>query len=131
MNIISKEVEIQHRISTVYDNLITEKESIYEAFLRTEEYHQMVPDDHVLAVFFSEGHWEDVQNGHQQKFVEYDIYCYLVDIVSDYRDIEGYFPEYLDMIANLEQVMLKFAQQENYEVSAIIKRWLQRLIDTL
>lgn len=130
MTIVSKETEIQDRISTVYDNLITEKESIYEAFLHTREHH-LTAHNEILAGFFPDGEWEDNQNVDQQNFVEYDIYCYLVDIISDYRDIEGGFPEYLDMIANLEQVMLKFARRENYEVSAIIKRWLQKLIDTL
>lgn len=131
MNIVSKEVEIQDRISTVYENLISEQKSIYEALSQNKGYNRMKTDLHVFATFHSDPEWESIETVGEESFVEHDIYCYLVDIIEDYRDIGGDFPEYLDMIAHLEQVMLKFALQENYEVSAIIKRWLQKFIDAL
>jgi len=131
MTIISKEVEIQDKISAIYDKLTSQKESIYQESVQIQEQQDTPLSKHLRLGNLYKSDSVDVLQTGGRKLIEYDIYCYLVDIVTDYRDIEGYFPEYLDMIANLEQVMLKFAQQENYEVAAIIKYWLQNFINAL
>lgn len=131
MTIISKEVEIQDRLSTIFEELKDKKEAIRRELIETRHNYKQVCDRHIHSGFRSEMEWVEASYNHQQKFLEYDTHCYLIDILSDYRDIEGYFPEYLDMLANIESVMIKFANDERYEVSAIIKRWLVKLIQTL
>ncbi|MFD1769106.1 hypothetical protein [Sphingobacterium suaedae] len=131
MTIISREVEIQDRLSTIFEDLMTTKESIRRELIQTRHTYKQVCDKHILSGFRTEVEWVEASHNHQQKFLEYDTHCYLIDILSDYRDIEGYFPEYLDMLANVESVMLRFATEERYEVSAIIKHWLGKLIQTL
>ncbi len=131
MTIISREIEIQEKLSTIFDELIDQKEHIRHQLVRSRQVYKQVCDQHILSGFSSENEWLEATQQHQQKFLEYDAHCYLLDILADYRDIEGYFPEYIDMLANLEAVMLKFAQEERYEVSAIIKQWLNKLIKSL
>ncbi|WP_437921674.1 hypothetical protein [Sphingobacterium sp. LRF_L2] len=131
MTIISKELEIQDRLSSIYETLIKEKEVVRQDLAKTRHNYKKVCDKHILSGFQSEMEWIEASHLHQQKFLEYDTHCYLIDILSDYRDIEGYFPEYIHMLANIEMVMFKFAKEERYEVSAIIKLWLNKFIYAL
>ncbi|MFD2969745.1 hypothetical protein [Sphingobacterium bambusae] len=131
MTIISREIEIQEKLSTIFDELIDQKEHIRHQLAQSRQVYKQVCDQHILSGFASESEWLEATQLHQEKFIEYDAHCYLLDILTDYRDIEGYFPEYIDMLANLEAIMLKFAQEERYEVSAIIKQWLNKLIKSL
>lgn len=48
-------------------------------------------------------------------------------IVNDFKDLNGKFPEYSEMHLTLEQIMLKLANQEKYELAAIIKLWVDRI----
>lgn len=128
MTIISKETEIQGKLSSIFDELISKKESIRKELIETRLTYKRVCDKHILSGFTSEYEWLEATNNHQNKFVEYDIHCYLIEILSDYRNIEGDFPEYPDMTNTLESVMFKFANEERYEVSAIIQIWLNKLL---
>lgn len=131
MTIISREVEIQDKLSTIFEELINQKESVRHELVQSRQTYKQVCDKHIMSGFSSELEWIEATQHHQKKFLEYDTHCYLIDIISDYRDIEGFFPEYIDMLANLETIMFKFASDERYEVSAIIKLWLNKLIKTL
>ncbi|GHE23084.1 hypothetical protein [Sphingobacterium griseoflavum] len=131
MTIIPREIEIQEKLSTIFDELVDQKEHIRCQLARSRQLYKQVCDEHIFSGFSTEVAWLEATQQHQQKFLEYDAHCYILDILTDYRNMEGYFPEYIDMLANLENIMLRFAREERYEVSAIIKPWLQKLIKSL
>jgi len=131
MTIISREVEIQDKLSTIFDELVGQKELIRHQLVQSRQSYKQICDKHIFSGFSSELEWMDASAHHEQKFREYDVHCYLIDVLSDYRDIEGCFPEYIDMLANVENIMIKFANEEQYEISAIIKLWLSKLIKSL
>ncbi|KGE13670.1 hypothetical protein [Sphingobacterium deserti] len=131
MTIISREVEIQDKLSTIFEELMDQKELIRDELVQSRQSYKQICDKHIFSGFSSELEWMDATEHHEQKFREYDVHCYLIDVLSDYRDIEGCFPEYIDMLANVENIMIKFANEEQYEISAIIKLWLNKLIKSL
>lgn len=131
MSLISKEAEIQERLATIFDKLIFQKEEIRKELMLTRTNYQQVCDRHILSGFRAEFEWIQASDNHQSKFIEYDIHCYLIDILTDYRSVEGIFPEYLDMLQNLENIMLKYAAEERYEVAAILKNWLDKLTESI
>ena len=61
------------------------------------------------------------------KFIEYDTHCHIIDIVNDFKDVYGYFPEYGEMYDTLYRTMLQFANEENYECAAFVKIWVDQI----
>lgn len=131
MTLISKEIEIQEKIATVFESIIHQKELIRIQLRNTRDTYDAICDKHINSGFKTESEWLEASNMHQNKFLEYDTYCCLIDILSDYRSIEGIFPEYLDMVNNLKNIMLKYADEERYEVAAILKNWIEKLDDSI
>lgn len=131
MTLISKEIEIQDKISAVFEALINQKELIRIQLRTTRNSYAAICDKHIHSGFKTEAEWLEISNQHQNKFLEYDTYCCLTDIITDYRSIEGIFPEYQDMLRNLESIMLKYAAEERYEVAAILKNWIDRLKESI
>ncbi|MEJ5056377.1 hypothetical protein [Sphingobacterium sp. MYb382] len=131
MTMISKETAIQEKLSALFDELLSKKENIRVQLMETRNTYQQICEKHILSGYRLEGEWLEVSDFHQNKFVEYDMHCYLIDILSDYRNIEGFFPEYQDMMDTLDMLMLRFAGEERYELAAIIKAWLVRFNETV
>jgi hypothetical protein len=50
-----------------------------------------------------------------------------VEIINDFQDLYGHFPEYGEMYSTLHQIMLRFAAVEEYELASIMKRWVDRI----
>lgn len=131
MTIISKEVAIQDKLSTIFDEMINQKENIRRELVHTRNRYKSICELHITSGFNTEYDWVVATDKHEEKYLQYDAYCYLIELLTDYRDIEGYFPEYEDMLYNLEQLMFKFARTEQYEVSAIIKCWLSKFLTSM
>lgn len=131
MTLISKEIEIQDKISTVFEALINQKERIRRQLRKTRHSYDAICDKHIHSGFKTEAEWLEASNKHYIKYQEYDTYCCLTEIITDYRSVEGIFPEYLDMLQNLENIMLKYAAEERYEVAAILKNWLDKLTESI
>ncbi|WP_293915051.1 MULTISPECIES: hypothetical protein [unclassified Sphingobacterium] len=126
MSIISKETEIQERLSSVYDALKSTKEQLRNELSVLRERYEDACLHHIESGFQKEQVWIQESDNHHRKYLEYDIHNFLLDIISDYRDLDGYFPEYSLMVNNIEELMFAYVNEEKYEVAAILKQWLTR-----
>lgn len=126
MPIVSKETEIQQRLNNVYDALQSTREKLREELLLFRSRYENACLDHIKSGFRKEKSWIKESNNHHQKYLEYDIHIYLIDIISDYRDLHGHFPEHTLMLDNIEQLMFAFAEEEKYEEAAVLNRWLKQ-----
>ncbi|MNL77224.1 hypothetical protein D3C87_2033540 [compost metagenome] len=52
---------------------------------------------------------------------------YLLEIINDYRDCNGIFQDQNDMIVQVQEIMLAYAEKEFYEEAATIKKWYDLL----
>lgn len=127
MPIISKEEEIQEELNVVYTLLLDKKEIVRTELQRIRKNFDDACDNYINSGFPSENTWEDVNNSHHTKFIEYEIYCQLVEIINDFKDLHGQFPDYIEMGHTLEQIMLKLAKHEKYELAAIMKLWVDKI----
>jgi hypothetical protein len=127
MPLITKEEEIQEELSSVYDLLLDKKEMVRLELEFIEKNFNKACSSHNTKIITHDNIQDDVQKKHQLKLIEYEIYCQIIDIVNDFKDLNGKFPEYSEMHLTLEQIMLKLANQEKYELAAIIKLWVDRI----
>lgn len=128
---IWKEYTIQDRLNTLYDQLVIENDKIREELHISRKNYNQICNEHIYSGFRLELEWMEATKKHQFKFLEYDAHCFLIDVISDYRDVEGKFGLYKEMAASLERSMHMFAKEEKYEISAIIKRWLVKLYKSI
>lgn len=119
MSLISKEEEIQEELTAVYTLLLNKKDKIQNElsyyssdFKRREK----LPFDHSWAAGCL-----------HCKLVELDMYCQIIEIIDDFKDLYGNFPEYQEMLHTLNQTMLEFAEDEKYELAAITKLWVDQI----
>ncbi|MBE8723204.1 hypothetical protein [Sphingobacterium pedocola] len=127
MAIISTEAEIQERLSAVYEELINAKDLIRHELIESRLNYDKACDKHIQTGFRCEYEWIDAEISHQENFIKYDIYCHLLEIVNDFRDLYGQFPEYHQMYVTLNLIMLQLAREEKYELAAILKNWVDRI----
>lgn len=127
MAIITKEAEIQEKLSVVYEDLINKKNHIQLELTRSRINYKNACDRHIATGFACECEWMSAENLHRIKFIEYDIYCHLLEIVTDFRDLYGDFPDYQQMCSTLNLIMLQFAKVEEYELAGILKNWVDRI----
>ncbi|NGM62747.1 hypothetical protein G5B30_12570 [Sphingobacterium sp. SGG-5] len=127
MPIISRNLEIQEELTKMYDLLLSERNKIQKELAFFRKRYKNSCEKHINDNFNHEKEWLCADQGHYNKFIEYDIYCHLIEIVNDFKDPTDYFPEYWEMYRTLNQVMLRFAEKEKYEIAGIIKIWVDRI----
>ncbi len=123
MSLISKETVLQERIITVIENLKIKIEDLRRELMECCEMFNKVCNEHIESGYRESNKLAEVSLIHQKKSEEFDIHKKLLDIISDYADINGYLPDYQEMIDQLENLMLNYAQFEEYEIAASIKKW--------
>lgn len=127
MNTISRNWEIQEELSEMYNSLVSEKNKVKNELVISRFIYKTICEKHINNNYNHEQEWLQADRRHHGKYLEYDMYCHIVEIIHDYRDLYGQFPEYTEMHATLLQIMLQFAQEEEYELAAIMKRWVDRI----
>lgn len=127
MAIISKSTEVQEELNVLYDSLLDRRSFLQNELKALREKFNKECDTYISSGYDAAKVPTIYNKLHHQKFVEYDMYCYIIDIVNDFRDIYGNFPEYVEMYDTLYSSMIQFADEEYYECAAIVKIWVDRL----
>lgn len=131
MALIPRETELQEELTTIFEHLLLKKEGVKKELVRTRKEFNKACDQHIKSGFQSEQEWVNANICHQNKFIEYEMYCHIIDILTDFQDIYGQFPEYIEMQRTLSQIMIKLAQDEKYELAAIAKIWADKIESTI
>lgn len=127
MPIISKEIEIQEGLASVYDSLLDKIDNMKMSLSNSRNTFKNACKRFIENGFNTEDEWIKANELHETKFLEYDIYCHIQEIINDFKDLHGQFPEYYQMYRTLDNIMLQFAHQEEYELAAMIKLWVDRI----
>lgn len=126
MSIVSQEEVIQDELIQIHQLLLKKKELVKAelTFLKSDfdrTYNGFINID------VSEEELISSKTKHQNKLYEYDFYSHIIDIINDFKDIYGQFPEYREMQETLEQTMRQLANNEKYELAAILKPWVDKI----
>lgn len=131
MALISKETELQEELTAVYELLLIKKERVKEELIISRKDFNRACDLHIRNGFKCDKDWISADISHQHKFIEYEMYCHIIEILNDFRDIYGQFPEYLEMYSTLNHIMIQLADEEKYELAAITKLWVDKLDEAI
>lgn len=127
MAIISKEAEVQEELNSVYELLLNKRSAIQTELKSIRKKFEKQCDLFILNGFKDEKSPIITNKIYHNKFIEFDTHCHIIDIINDFKDVYGYFPEYGEMFSTLYQTMLQFANEENYECAAVVKIWVDRI----
>lgn len=131
MALISRNLEIQEGLSIIYDSILKERNRTQKELVLSRLVYKNLCEKHILNDYDFERQYLKAEKCHFNKFMEYDLYCLIVDILNDFRDLQGYFPEYEQMHITLNDLMLSLANEEKYELAAAIKTWIQKIHHTI
>lgn len=127
MAIISKEAEVQEELITIYEHLLHKRSKIQNELKSICKRFEKQCDLFILNGYNDERSPIITNKIYHTKFIEYDTHCQIIDIINDFKDVYGYFPEYDEMYSTLYSTMLQFAQEENYECAAFVKVWVDQI----
>lgn len=127
MAIISKETEVQEELISIYELLLHKRSAIQSELKSIRKKFEKQCDIFILNGYNQEKSPIITNKIYHTKFIEYDTHCHIIDIINDFKDVYGYFPEYGEMFSTLYQTMLQFANEENYECAAFVKVWVDQI----
>ncbi len=127
MAIISKEAEVQEELITIYEHLLNKRSIIQDELKSIRKRFEKQCDVFIMNGYNEEKSPIITNKIYQTKFIEYDTHCHIIDIINDFKDVYGYFPEYGEMYDTLYRTMLQFANEENYECAAFVKIWVDQI----
>ena len=81
--------------------------------------------------------YSDYQKHHQLEFArkeweeasrEYNVHSRLYELMREYRDIYGYFPEYVEMFSQIDGIIDLAGKQDEFEIAKILVNWRKKLL---
>ncbi len=63
--------------------------------------------------------------------LRHDSMLLIRDTVSAFRDFDGYFLDLKQLLQSIELLMLNHADEEEYEIAAIIKKWYEKFAQAI
>lgn len=126
MPLISKQRDMQLQLSSMYDKLQTNVEKMKEELKTHRSWYEDACHMHIKSGFQLEKLWLKADQNYQDKFREFEIHCFLLDIFSDYKDEEGNFIHLQEFLLTLDALIERFTRQEAYEICAIVLKWKNR-----
>ncbi len=127
MPLISRQKQVQIHLSTMYDSLLNSVEKMKKDLECHRYQYEEACNLHIDSGFKHEKLWLSADEKYQQKFVEFETHCFLLDLLSEYRNEEGNFIHLEEISLTLESLIHQYEDQEAYEICAIIKKWLDHI----
>lgn len=128
MSIVSKDFEIQENLIVLIEDL---QNNIYDLRDRIADYSQLYNKTR-NQIGECEVQHEKIADligeKHHSLYHKMKSLHYLFEIINDYRDCNGIFQDQNDMIVQVQEIMLAYAEKEFYEEAATIKNGMTYFI---
>lgn len=127
MSLVSKDSEIQENITVLVEDL---QNTIHDLKNRIADYGHLYNEARVRNIasdVYNEEMADQIGEKHHSIYHKMKSLHYLLEIINDYEDGNGMYHDHHDMIDQIQQIMLSYAEKENYEAAATIKKWYDRL----
>lgn len=131
MAIISKNMETQEKIISTFEEL---QKTIYDLKHQIVEFELLFNqacNRHIDSNFQKEWLLDRVSSRHDMITLRHDAMLLIRDTVSAFRDFDGYFLDLKQLLQSIELLMLNHADEEEYEIAAIIKKWHEKFAQAI
>lgn len=131
MAIISKNMETQEKIISTFEEL---QKAIYDLKHQIVEFELLFNqacNRHIESNFQKEWLLDRISSRHDMITLRHDAMLLIRDTVSAFRDFDGYFLDLKQLLQSIELLMLNHADEEEYEIAAIIKKWYEKFTQAI
>jgi len=131
MAIISKNMETQEKIISTFEEL---QKAIYDLKHQIVEFELLFNqacNRHIDSNFQKEWLLDRISSRHDMITLRHDAMLLIRDTVSAFRDFDGYFLDLKQLLQSIELLMLNHADEEEYEIAAIIKKWHEKFAQAI
>jgi len=123
MAIISKNKETQEKIISTFEELQTTIYDLKNQIVEFELLFNQACNTHIDSNFQKEWLLDRISSRHDMITLRHDAMLLIRETVSAFRDFDGYFLDVKQLLQSIELLMLNHAEEEEYEIAAIIKKW--------
>ncbi len=126
MAIISRNMETQERIISTFEELQSTIHGLKSQIAEFEILFNQACNRHIASDFQKEWLLDRISARHAIITMRYEGLQLVEESVSAYRDYDGLFLDHKQLLQSLELLMLNHAEEEEYEIAAIIKKWHEK-----
>jgi hypothetical protein len=123
MAIISKNMETQEKIISTFEELQATIYDLKNQIVEFELLFNQACNRHIDSNFQKEWLLDRISSRHDMITLRHDAMLLIRETVSAFRDFDGYFLDVKQLLQSIELLMLNHAEEEEYEIAAIIKKW--------
>ncbi len=123
MTIISKNMETQEKIISTFEELQTTIYDLKNQIVEFELLFNQACNRHIDSNFQKEWLLDRISSRHDMITLRHDAMLLIRETVSAFRDFDGYFLDVKQLLQSIELLMFNHAEEEEYEIAAIIKKW--------
>lgn len=131
MAIISKNMETQEKIISTFEELQDAIRSLKNQVVEFELLFNQACDRHIASDFQKEWLLDRIASRHDIISLRHDSLLLVRETVAAFRDFDGFFLDLGQLLQSLEGLMLQHAEEEEYEVAAIIKHWHEKFANAV
>ncbi|WP_294347793.1 hypothetical protein [Sphingobacterium sp.] len=131
MAIVSKNMETQEKIISTFEEL---QQAIYDLkhqLVESELLFNQACNRHIDSNFQKEWLLDRISSRYDRITLRHDVMLLVRDTISAFRDFDGYFLDVKQLIQSIESLMLSHADEEEYEIAAIIKKWHEKFAEAI
>jgi hypothetical protein len=131
MAIISKNMETQEKIISTFEELQTTIYDLKNQIVEFELLFNQACNRHIDSNFQKEWLLDRISSRHDMITLRHDAMLLIRETVSAFRDFDGYFLDVKQLLQSIELLMLNHAEEEEYEIAAIIKKWHDKFVQAV
>ncbi len=120
-------IEIQKVIIAVFEELTAINEETFKKQFQAGYSQRNALISHVYSGYKKHEELNEKKSKWEKLGLEYRVQKGLIDIFRNYRDLYGYFPEYSDLISEIDELISTAIKKEEFEIAALIKVWRDKL----
>lgn len=131
MAIVSKNMETQEKMISTFEEL---QQAIYDLkhqLVESELLFNQACNRHIDSNFQKEWLLDRIYSRYDRISLRHDVMLLVYDTISAFRDFDGYFLDVKQLIQSVESLMLSHADEEEYEIAAIIKKWYEKFAEAI
>lgn len=131
MPIISKHMEMQEKIISTFEALEHTLSPLKVQLAESALLKEKAFDRYIASNFQKEYLLERVNSRHDTFELHYHTLLLVYDTILAFQDFDGMFIDPKQLLFSLEILMLKHADDEKYEMAAIIKEWHEKFSEAV
>lgn len=120
-------LENQKKIAAVFTELLETEKNLESDVVAKGWIHRNALISHVYSNYEKDQELLARKKDWEDAMIFRNILSGLIKIIRPYRDLYGYFPNYEQMIAELDDLYNAAINREEYEIAKVIHLWLTKI----